>query len=208
MVQSKSYTPTNKRFKRYFQDIAATKKKKGHLSQAEREQEDVVAEKGELKRIIKAKFKEDGWVVDVGTGDNKKTYNCVNGTGEWNIPESIESNLYYTPKEVTVVDVLLDNVSKIYTITRIRSLDKTIITNPNQVKIGLPGNDENKDITQIILENQHITLNKQVKVDGDIEAKNISALEKKVEDLEALVRPVITEDELDFLRKLMEKEKG
>ena len=47
MVQSKSYTPTNKRFKRYFQDIAATKKKKGHLSQAEREQEDVVAEKGE-----------------------------------------------------------------------------------------------------------------------------------------------------------------
>ena len=72
----------------------------------------------------------------------------------------------------------------------------------------MPGNDENKDITQIILENQHITLNKQVKVNGDIQADNISELEQKVQDLEALVRPVITEDELDFLRKLMEREKG
>ena len=75
MVKAKSYTPTNKRFKRHFQDIAETKARKGHLNQGEREQEDVITEKGILVRIEKAKINDNGWEVEVGTGDNKKTYN-------------------------------------------------------------------------------------------------------------------------------------
>jgi len=189
MVKAKSYTPTNKRFRRHFQDIAQTATRKGHLNQDEREQEDVVTEKGELKRIVKAKFNSDGWEVEVGTGDDKKTYNCVNGTGEMTMPECIESNTYYTPKYSTSVDVLIDNVSKIYTITRIRSLNKTIVGDVNQIKIGLPNDKEKENLSQIILNQKNIQITKNLQVSGDIEADNITDMEKRIKELESIVRP-------------------
>lgn len=202
MVKAKSYTPTNKRFKRHFQDIARQKARKGHLNQDEREQEDIVTEKGVLIRINKAKYNEDGWEVEVGIGDNKKTYNCVNGTGELTRPECIESEQYYTPKYNTSVDVLIDNVSKIYTITRIRSLKKVISGDSNKITIGGEGDDEEqKSLAQIILEQKNITITEDLKVDGDIESDNIEdlenevkSLEERIKQLESIAKPWISED--------------
>ena len=195
MVKSKSYTPTNKRFKRHFQDIARQKARKGHLNQDEREQEDIVTEKGTLIRIDKAKYYDNGWEVEVGLGDNKKTYNCVNGTGEMTRPECIESAQYYTPKYNTSVDVLIDNVSQIYTITRIRSLKKVISGDESQIVIGAEGEDgQEKNLAQIILEQKNITITENLKVDGDVDSDNIKSLEERVRQLESVIKPWISED--------------
>ena len=196
MVKAKSYTPTNKRFKRHFQDIAETKARKGHLNQGEREQEDVITEKGILVRIEKAKINDNGWEVEVVTGDNKKTYNCVNSTGAiLQIPECIESDKYYTPKHKTSVDVLIDNVSKLYSITRIRSLDKTMMVDSDSITIGYNNNSDNEEeYAQILLSLQNVKINKTVQVDGDIEAENITQLEEKVRDLENIIKAVIQRD--------------
>lgn len=193
MVKAKSYTPTNKRFRRHFQDIAQTKTRKGHLNQDKREQEDVVTEKGTLIRIEKAKINDNGWEVEVGTGDDKKTYNCVNSTGNaMQMPECIESGQYYVPKHTTSVDVLLDNVSKIYSITRIRSLEKSIVTDPTSITIGYT--DKKTDFSQIILDSQNIQITKSVKVNGNIEAENIKTLEQKVRELEHMMKPYISDE--------------
>ena len=218
MVKAKSYTPTNKRFRRHFQDIARTSTRKGHLNQGEREQEDVVTEKGVLIRINKAKFNSDGWEVEVGTGEEKKTYNCVNGTGTLTMPECIESSQYYTPKLTTSVDVLLDNVSKIYTITRIRSLNKTMIGDPNSIKIGLPkeDNSQNDETSEIILNKNNIEISntvvidgdveaKNIVIDGDIEANNISNIEHRLKKIEDLVKPFWEIDDEQWLENFIKE---
>lgn len=199
MVKAKSYTPTNKRFRRHFQDIAQTSTKKGHLGNQEREQEDIVAEKGILVRIDKNKLSTNGWEVEVGVGDDKKTYNCVNGTGELTMPECIESQQYFTPKLTTSVDVLLDNVSKIYTITRIRSLNKVMMGDPSSVKIGLPQEEESTDTTsEIVLNRSNIQITNSVIVDGNIEAQNIKGMEEKIRQLENLVYSLIDSDDVEY----------
>lgn len=195
MVNAKHYTPTNKKFKNYFQDIANKKARKGHLNQNEREQEDIVTEKGTLVRINKAKYNADGWEVEVGFGENKKNYNCVNGTGEMTRPACIESKEYYTPKTQTTVDVLIDNVSKIYTITRIRSLNKVVSGDSKEIKIGAEGEDENEpSLGQIILKQEKIEITENLSVDGDIQADNIMDIEERLKIVESIVKPWIVED--------------
>lgn len=188
-------SPTNKEFKTNFQGLASTKTKKGHLTSQERESDDVAREYGTLIRIHKNKMYENGWEVQVGTDKDAVTYMCSYQSSVLYIPDSTETDSYYVPKQKTQVEVNIDKKSKIYTIVKINSLNKTpIALYENNLTISTNTNeDTNKDVkASIEVSNESITLksNNIVIKDSDnnkinlVESnKNLSNLQQEVSDL-------------------------
>lgn len=136
MVKTNRYNPSNKKFKDHFQKLAKTKTKKGHLNESgERDSEDTLVTTGVLIRIEKAKVNTNGWEVEVGSGDSKKTYKCNNITGTTTIPEYTESKTYYVMKNKVEVDLSIDNISKIYSITNIHGADSCFNIKDKKIEI-------------------------------------------------------------------------
>lgn len=182
MVKTTSYSPTNKKFRKHFQDFASTKTKKGHLNESERDTDEIKHEKGILTKIEKSKIESDGWIVEVGKGDDKKTYNCTNTTGVLNIPDSTETDLYYVPTSQIDVDVTLDTVSKIYQITRIKSLNnhvayqsdgELVITNSGTTSLT-----EDAEGGKITISQTKVTIDGDNVVNGNTSTDNLEVKNK------------------------------
>ena len=79
----KTFTMALQNIKRdkHFEDFASPKAKKGHLNNNERDTDEIKHERGVLVKIEKNKIDSNGWIVEVGQGENKKTYECSNVTG-------------------------------------------------------------------------------------------------------------------------------
>lgn len=135
MVKSNRYVPTNKKFKDKFQGLAGTKTKKGHLTKQDRDSEDVVFESGELVKIEKNKIMKDGWIVKV----DGKEYKCTNDSSVLEVPDCLETSLYYIPKVKTNVEVSIDKQSQIYKLLRLKSFRKNyMISESGKVSIFSP----------------------------------------------------------------------
>lgn len=153
MTGIRKRSPTNKEFKTNFQGLASTKTKKGHLNnQQEKKPSDNAKENGILVRIHKNKLYENGWEVKVGTGNEAVTYMCSYGDAVLYIPESTLTGKYYVPKQKTEVEVTIDKKSKIYTITKINTLNKKpIALYENNLTISTNTNtDTNSNVTTSI----------------------------------------------------------
>lgn len=127
MVDSKRYSPTNKRFQKHTQAFVSGKTKKGHLTNEEREAGDVVKETGILVKVNKNKIYEKGWEVKI----DDKTYMCTYGDNIVYLPPCTLNGSYYMPKKECKVEVSIDKKSQIYTITRIDDADKQPIAMVN-----------------------------------------------------------------------------
>lgn len=178
MVKSNRYNPSNKKFTDHFQKLSGTKTKKGHLNEnGERDSDEVLVTTGVLVKIEKAKRNSNGWEVEVGQGSDKKTYKCVNSTGTLVIPAYTESEQYFVMKEKVTVDITIDNVSKIYSITRIHGTESLINMRDNKIRItDTPITNDRKQTT-------NITLGKgTVQLEGEnIEMKGDSTFEEGIE---------------------------
>lgn len=124
MTGIRKRSPTNKEFKTNLQGLASTKTKKGHLNNQEKKADDNAIETGVLVRIHKDKLYKNGWEVKIGTGSDAVTYMCSYSDSVLHIPDSTVTDQYYIPKQKTEVDVIIDKKSKIYTITKINTLNK------------------------------------------------------------------------------------
>lgn len=179
MVKTTSYSPTNKRFRSHFQDFASTKAKKGHLNNNERDTDEIKHERGVLVKIEKNKIDSNGWIVEVGQGENKKTYECSNVTGVLSVPDSTETDLYYIPTYTVDVDVTIDTVSAIYQITRIKSVNnhvayqkdgELVLTNSD----NMLGEEEDEESSKLTIAKKGVTIDGDNIVNGNITANNLS----------------------------------
>lgn len=203
MVQTNRYHPSNKKFKDHFQKLAKTKTKKGHLNESgERDSEDTLVTTGVLVRIEKEKKDADGWEVDVGKGSSKKTYNCVNSTGMMTIPDYVESGKYYVMKNEVKVDVTIDNVSKIYSITRIQNTGSNITLQDKKLSItsstssakastmvldikSMDLDSENINMKGESTFDENVAMKKNVIIEGSLTAPEITALQEENKQLKA-----------------------
>lgn len=221
MVKSNRYNPSNKKFTDHFQKLSGTKTKKGHLNEnGERDSEEVLVTTGVLVKVEKAKRNSNGWQVEVGTGSDKKTYNCVNSTGTLVIPAYTDSKTYFVMKEKVTVDVTIDNVSKIYSITRIHGTQSLINMRDNQITItDTPITNDRKQTTNITvakntvkLESDNINLKgdsvfentvtvmDKIIIEGSIDAPEIKELQKEnanlkseIQDIKEQIKKIIVE---------------
>ena len=221
MVKSNRYNPSNKKFTDHFQKLSGTKTKKGHLNEnGERDSEEVLVRTGGLVKVEKAKRNSNGWQVEVGTGSDKKTYNCVNSTGTLVIPAYTDSKTYFVMKEKVTVDVTIDNVSKIYSITRIHGTQSLINMRDNQITItDTPITNDRKQTTNITvakntvkLESDNINLKgdsvfentvtvmDKIIIEGSIDAPEIKELQKEnaslkseIQDIKEQIKKIIVE---------------
>ena len=161
MTGIKQRSPTNKEFKTNFQGLAATRVKKGHLNNTqERKPGDSETEEGVLKRINRKKLYDNGWEVEVGTGKDVKKYMCSYAGNVVYIPDSTVTKEYFVPKGKVKVDVQIDKKNKIYSITKIKTNNKTPATLfQDKLKIAVD-TDENKSSTNasVELSKQNINL--------------------------------------------------
>lgn len=177
MVKTNRYNPSNKKFSDHFQKLAKTKTKKGHLNESgERDSEDTLISNGILIRIEKAKINSNGWEVEVGYGDNKKTYNCKNITGTLAIPDYTESEKYYVMKNKVQVDVSIDNVSKIYSITSMHNVNSIFTMKDKEIKISSVPATNNEKSSKVILGEENLNLE-----GTKINMNGASTFENKVE---------------------------
>lgn len=210
MVIQKAFTPTNKRFQDHTKKFVGTTTRKGKLGGGERENTENMDENGVLVRIEKAKIYDNGWEVEVGQDEEKKTYMCTNNTGMLAIPDSIESAKYYTPKDKTLVDVSIDTVSNIYAITRIRSINNMYLTfKDSNLTIQASEESDKSDNSKItvgentvkiegdniqigkVIQTEEIKGLKSLKIEGDITADNIKKIEEKLDKIEEMIKPLI-----------------
>lgn len=151
MVGIKKRNPTNKEFRNHFQDFASTETKKGHLNSKSQKNKNS-KEIGVLVRIIRDKLYENGWEVEVGTGNEKKTYMCSLDSAVLYAPDSEVTEKYLVPKQKTEVEITIDTKSQIYRITKIRSGNiKPIALFENVLTISTNTNtDTNSDVSASI----------------------------------------------------------
>lgn len=189
MVKSNRYSPTNKKFKSHFENFASDRVKKGHLSKNERDSDDTSIQTGILKRIDRKKLYDKGWEVEI----DKKTYHCSYAGNVMAIPPSTMTDMYYVPKKKCEVEVQIDKVSKVYSITKIKDVNLTpIALYEDVVKISANTNtNTNKKNTASISISKtgiklegNIGVTNNIAVEGDITATNIERLENKVKTLE------------------------
>lgn len=154
MTGIKKRSPTNKEFKKNFENFASKRMKKGHLSDSqERKAEDNTLEEGILVRIHRKKLYKNGWEVKVGTGKDAKTYMCSYDNGVVDIPESTETKEYYVPKKKTKVEVSIDKKTKIYKIIKIQTQGKNTSTLYKKLlKISTDNDENSKDKPKASLE--------------------------------------------------------
>lgn len=182
---NKKFSPTNKKFKKHFEDFASTKPKKGHLGSGERDNDETAIKVGKLVRIHRAKLYDRGWEVKI---DNK-TYMCTYGDNVIMIPKSTVTEKYFIPKKTTKVEIQMDKVSKIYSIIRIQD-DNTvpIAMYDNTLTISTNTNTKtNKkakaeiSLTQetIKMAATNMNIDGTLKITGKVEADNIKEIEEK-----------------------------
>ena len=141
MSSIRKHSPTNKEFKRNFQNLASTQTKKGHLNNQDKKPTDNGIETGILIRVDRTKYEENGWEVQVGTGNDAVTYMCVNL--DYAIPEFTETDNYLVFKGKVEVELSIDKKNKIYQITRIKSaIKKPLAAYNDKIRIST-NNDEN-----------------------------------------------------------------
>lgn len=142
MTGSKSRTPTNKEFKRNFQGLAGTRTRKGHLNnKEEKKASDMAKLNGLLIRVEKEKFDKNGWEVQVGEKKDAKTYMCSYQEGILNMPDFTETKKYYVMKGKVNVEISIDKKSKVYSITKINSLNKKpLFLYNNTLRISVDSN--------------------------------------------------------------------
>lgn len=144
MTGTKRRSPTNKEFKKNFENFASKRMKKGHLNDSqERKSGDNTLEEGILVRIHRKKLYKNGWEVKVGTGKDAKTYMCSYDNGVVDIPDSTETKQYYIPKKKIKVEVSIDKKTKIYKITKIKTQSKNTATLYKKLLKISTNNDEN-----------------------------------------------------------------
>lgn len=185
---NKRVTPTNKKFKKHFEDFASSKPKKGHLGKGERENDETAIKVGTLIRINRNKIYDRGWEVQV----DGKTYMCTYMDNVVMIPDSTVTKKYYIPKKRTKVEIQMDKVSHIYTIIRIQSDNTTPIAlyNDNltiasdtntktnkkkQAKISLTSNN-------VSISAKNMSVDSDLTIDGNVSADNITKIEKTTTD--------------------------
>ncbi len=200
MVKTTSYNPTNKRFRKHFQDFASTKAKKGHLNDNDRDTDEIKHERGVLVKIEKAKITSDGWIVEVGQDENKQTYNCTNTTSILSIPDSTETDLYYVPNSTIDVDITIDTVSSIYQITRIKSLNNHVAYQVDgDLVIGDTGTTSSSDDAEtgkITISKTKITIDGDNVVNGNTKTENLSVKNKfKIGDMDVAITIKSLQDE-------------
>lgn len=171
MVNTKKYTPTNKRFQKHTQSFVTGKTQKGHLNNEDDKKGDVYQTEGVLKKVIRKKLYEDGWVVKV---DNE-TKNCYYGDNIVYLPPHKTTQEYYIPTTTCKVIVNIDKKQKIYTITRMNDPNKTPISMFDE-GLSLKSGDGS---TELKITNDTTTLSgSNLNVDGDVKLDT-----KKDEDL-------------------------
>lgn len=154
MTGTKKRSPTNKEFKKNFENFASKRMKKGHLNDSqERKSGDNTLEEGILVKIHRKKLYKNGWEVKVGTGKDAKTYMCSYDNGIVDIPDSTETKNYYIPKQKTKVEVSIDKKTKIYKITKIKTNGKNTGTLYKKIlKISTDNDENSKDKPKASLE--------------------------------------------------------
>lgn len=189
MVKSNRYSPTNKKFKSHFENFASDKVKKGHLNKNERDSEDTSIKTGILKRIERKKLYDNGWEVEI----DKKIYHCTYAGKVMAIPPSTMTEVYYVPKKRCEVEVQIDKVSKIYSITNIKDVNLTPIAlyeDVVQISANTNTNTNQENKAEIKVSKTGITLTgtigvtNNINVEGNVTATNIEKLENKVKSLE------------------------
>lgn len=200
MTGIRKRSPTNKEFKTNFQGLASTRTKKGHLTNQEKKASDNAVETGTLIRISKEKLYENGWEVQVGTDSDAVTYMCSYGDGVLYLPDSTETDVYYIPKEKTEVELVIDKQTKIYTITKINTLNKKpIALYENKLTISTNTNtNTNSDVnTSIEVSNNSVNINSDIVTITDSQNNQVDLVEsqKKVDSL--LERIQILEDKIE-----------
>lgn len=204
MVGVKKRSPTNKEFKSNFQKLAATKTKKGHLTNQEREADDVAKENGILVRINRKKLYEKGWEVKVGTGNDAVTYMCSYGDGVMYIPDCTVTDEYFVPKGNVEVEITVDKKTKIYTVTKINSTNKKpIALFENILTLSTDTNtDTNKKNTaSIVLSSDSVNINsdKVTITDSDDNQIDLKESQQQINDLQDENKEI--KDQVDSLSK-------
>lgn len=176
----KGFRRTNTVFKDRFQKFAGTKSERGHLNKQERDSDDVKQEEGVLTKIIKDKIREDGWVVNTGS----KIYNCKFQQAMIQIPECTETKEYLIPKDEVKVEISVDEVSKIYSITKINAeMEAYIDINSNVLTLGTK-TDKNgmisleTDKSSLKLDKNGVLLEGDIKISGTIENELLQTMEE------------------------------
>jgi hypothetical protein len=192
MVKSNRYSPTNKKFKSHFENFASEKTKKGHLNKNDRDADDTTILTGTLKRINRKKLYDNGWEVEV----DKKVYYCTYSTNVMSIPTSTVTDTYFIPKKKCEVEIQVDKVSKIYTISRIKDVNLTpIALYDNVVTISSNTNTNTNDdsIANISVTRTGVNLSGEISISDDVTIKgnvsspNITMLEEKISNLESQI---------------------
>lgn len=179
MVNTKRYTPTNKYFRNHFQQFASKKAKKGHLNNTGEDEEGAKNVNGIIVKIDKKKLYSDGWLVKVPTEDDKEYWCKWGDSGVISLPDCTESDSYYVPKKDTPVDVSIDEDNKVYTIIRMKAVDKTPIALYNDTLELSP--DTNTDTNQD--NKSKIEISKQdIKLKGEAIAESFKTNTLKVEE--------------------------
>lgn len=162
IVKHRRYT--NKDFKDNFVDLASNKPKSGHLTKQKNKDKTKIVE-GVLKHIIIDRIDANGWVVEVGSGSERSTYNCTNPQWSLSIPSSTQTATMYVPNKKTRVEFSMDKEHKIYTIIRVIGGKSAFSNYQDVLKISVDQNDKtNQDV------NAEITMTSQ---DVQIDAKSI-----------------------------------
>lgn len=178
MTGIKRRSPTNKEFKTKFEGLASTRTKKGHLNAQERKPGDTVVEKGILIRIDRQKLYEDGWEVKVGTGKSAKVYKCSYGDGVMYIPDSDVTKQYFVPKGKVEVELTIDKKTKLYTITKINTGNKTAVALfENLLTLSVDTNENSNVKTSIEVSDESINMKSDSVIITDSDNNEIDLLE-------------------------------
>ena len=172
MVDTKRYTPSNKRFQEHTKHFVEGTTKKGHL--AAKDKGDKKKETGELKQVEVAKIYENGWLVE---DSKKKRYYCSYGDNIIYLPPHTVNadGRFYIPKKKCKVEFSIDEKSKIYTITKINDANKQPISMTNNgVKL------EGSGLAFVEIKGDDVNISGNVKgdsvnVSGDIKGESVNA---------------------------------
>ncbi len=151
---------TNKDFKDNFVNLASTNTKKGHLTKQERGADDNQTIVGVLKHVIKDRIDSDGWMVEIGSGNDVSVYACFNTEPFLTLPDSTESETMYVPKKKTRVEISIDKQTGVYYIIRVVGVQKALSNYQNTLKISInQDTNTNQDVNaEITMTNDNIEL--------------------------------------------------
>lgn len=210
MASIRKHSPTNKEFKRNFESLASTRTKKGHLSNQEKKASDTGIETGILIRVDRKKFEDDGWEVQVGTGNDAVTYMC--SSLDYSVPEFTETDNYLVFKGKVEVELSIDKKNKIYQITRIKGVNKKPLVAYNNKVVIAVNNDENtktgtESSIEVTEDSVNINSNQVNIIDNENNKINLVESQQNIESLQSEVQE-LKEVQNSLLNKIKIIEKG